>query len=143
MGRLGRKPGQGWYDYQSGKATPDREVDAILDRERAARSITPKLFTADAIQRRILCVMANEGARILEDGISLRPSDIDLVFVNGYGFPRLKGGPMFAADQRGLAAVLKDVEGAAAFGGAGSERASLLLQLVREGRSFEDWQLRN
>ena len=62
--------------------------------------VRPARFTPEQIQRRILAVMANEGARVLAEGISLRPSDIDLVFVNGYGFPRLKGGPMFAADQR-------------------------------------------
>ena len=97
-------------------------------------------LSAEQIQRRILAVMANEGAKILAEGISLRPSDIDLVFVNGYGFPRVKGGPMFAADERGLAGLLKDVEAAAKAGGAGSEPAPLLIQLAREGRTFADWQ---
>ena len=84
--------------------------------------------------------MANEGARVLEQGISLRPSDIDLVFVNGYGFLRSKGGPMFAADQMGLVAVLAEVEEAARVGGVGSEPAPLLVRLAKEGGSFAAWQ---
>jgi 3-hydroxyacyl-CoA dehydrogenase len=141
-GRLGRKTGRGWYRYDDGKPRPDPEVDAIIERERQQKRVHPTRFTAEQIQRRILAAMANEGAKILAEGISLRPSDIDLVFVNGYGFPRFKGGPMFAADQRTLAAVLDDVEAAATVGGAGSEPAPLLLELAREGRTFADWQNR-
>ncbi len=139
-GRLGRKAGRGWYDYDGGKAQPSPEADAIIAEERKRAGVQPTRFTPEQIQRRILAVMANEGARVLEEGISLRPSDIDLVFVNGYGFPRLKGGPMFAADQRGLDAVLADMEEAATVGGAGSEPAPLLVQLAREGSSFAGWQ---
>lgn len=139
-GRLGRKAGRGWYDYDEGKATPAPEVNAIVAQERERQGIQPARFTPERIQRRILAVMANEGARVLADGISLRPSDIDLVFVNGYGFPRQKGGPMFAADRRGLAGVLADAEEAARAGGAGSEPAPLLVQLAREGSSFAQWQ---
>ena len=111
-----------------------------LREKRQRMGMRPTRFTPEQIQRRILAVMANEGARVLDEGISLRPSDIDLVFVNGYGFPRLKGGPMFAADQRGLATVLVDVEEAARAGGAGSEPAPLLVQLARDGSSFAAWQ---
>jgi 3-hydroxyacyl-CoA dehydrogenase len=139
-GRLGRKAGRGWFNYASGKAEPDPEVEAVIAQERDAKSVLPREFTADEIQRRILTVMANEGAKILSEGVSLRPSDLDLVFVNGYGFPRLKGGPMFAADQRGLAEVLDEVKAAAAVGGVGSEPASLLVELARQGSTFRDWQ---
>lgn len=139
-GRLGRKAGRGWYDYDGGKARPSSEVDAIIAEERERAGVQPTRFTREQIQRRILAVIVNEGARVLEEGISLRPSDIDLVFVNGYGFPRLKGGPMFAADQRGLDAVLADMEEAARVGGAGSEPAPLLVRLAREGSSFAGWQ---
>lgn len=139
-GRLGRKAGRGWYRYASGTAQPDPEVDAVIDNVRAEQGVMLRQFTADAIQRRILAVMANEGAKILTEGISLRPSDVDLVFVNGYGFPRLRGGPMFAADRRGLAAVLEDVEVTAVAGGAGSEPAPLLRELARTGSTFAEWQ---
>ena len=84
----GGKAGRGWYDYDEGKATPAPEVNAIVAQERERQGIQPARFTPERIQRRILAVMANEGARVLADRISLRPSDIDLVFVNGYGFPR-------------------------------------------------------
>jgi 3-hydroxyacyl-CoA dehydrogenase len=139
-GRLGRKTGRGWYDYASGKPVPDPAVAAIVAEARAARGVEPRSIDAAAIQRRILAVMANEGAKILAEGISLRPSDIDLVFVNGYGFPRLRGGPMFAADRMGLGAVLAEVEAGAEAGGAGSEPAPLLITLARQGGSFAGWQ---
>jgi 3-hydroxyacyl-CoA dehydrogenase len=83
--------------------------------------------------------MANEGARLLAEGIAMRASDIDLVFVNGYGFPAFKGGPMFAADQRGLNDVLAEAEAAAKAGGAGSEPAPLLRELAAHGGTFAQW----
>ncbi len=139
-GRLGRKTGHGWYDYEDGNARPSGAVQAFIEGERARRGVEPRRFEAEAIRSRILAVMANEGAHVLEQGISLRPSDIDLVFVNGYGFPRSKGGPMFAADQMGLAAVLAEVEEAARVGGVGSEPAPLLVRLAKEGGSFAAYQ---
>lgn len=139
-GRLGRKTGAGWYDYASGKAQPDPAVDAIIAAEREAAGIAPRRFTPEDIQNRLLAVMANEGAKIVAEGISLRPSDIDLVFTNGYGFPRLKGGPLFAADQRGLGPVLAEVEAAAAAGGVGSEPAPLLRELAENNSTFKEWQ---
>lgn len=139
-GRLGRKAGRGWYDYDGGQARPAPEVDDIIAQERQRLGIQPTRFTPEQIQRRILAVMANEGARVLAEGISLRPSDIDLVFVNGYGFPRLKGGPMFAADQMGLPAALAEVGDAARAGGAGSGPAELLVRLAQGSGSFGAWQ---
>jgi 3-hydroxyacyl-CoA dehydrogenase len=139
-GRLGRKTGGGWYDYSDGKRVPSVEAAAIIEAERDRQGAQPRSFAPEDIQKRILAVMVNEGAKVLEEGISARASDIDLVFVNGYGFPRLKGGPMFAADQLGLTAILADVEQAARVGGAGSEPSKLLVQLVREGRTFAEWQ---
>jgi len=82
--------------------------------------------------------MANEGAKVLAEGIALRASDIDVAFVNGYGFPRPKGGPMFAADRAGLAQVLGEVERAADAGGHGSEPAPLLHKAVADGTTFQD-----
>ena len=139
-GRLGRKTGQGWYDYEDGRAQPSQAVHAIIAAERARQGIQARRFTPEGIQRRLLAMMANEGARVLEEGISMRPSDIDLVFVNGYGFPRTEGGPMFAADKMGLVAVLAEVEDANRAGGAGSEPAELLVRLAHNGGSFAAWQ---
>lgn len=139
-GRLGRKTGSGWYDYVDGKAVPSSVVDDLIIDERRRRSIAPQIFSAERIQRRILAVMANEGAKVLSEGIALRPSDIDLVFANGYGFPRLKGGPMFAADQLGLSAILDEVREAAKVGGKGSEPSPLLIELADQGLTFASWQ---
>ena len=135
-GRLGRKSGLGWYDYTDGTRRPDPWVDAVVARERAAKHSRMETFTAEQIQRRILAVMANEGAKILAEGVSLRASDVDVVFVHGYGFPRVRGGPMFAASRLGLDAVLAEVEDAARVGGAGSEPAALLIELAAGGGCF-------
>ena len=140
-GRLGRKTNGGWYAYDAnGNRAPDPAVSRIIEEARAARGIRPRSFTPEQIQLRLLAVMANEGAKELAEGIALRPSDIDLAFVNGYGFPRLKGGPMHAADVLGLPAILTEVEAAHATGGAGSDPAPLLARLAAEGKTFADWQ---
>jgi 3-hydroxyacyl-CoA dehydrogenase len=139
-GRLGRKTNAGWYAYDTdGRKRSDPAVAAVIDAARAEKGITPRSFTAAEIQRRLLAVMANEGAKVLADGTALRASDIDLAFVHGYGFPRLKGGPMWAADRIGLTAILAEVEAAHAAGGAGSEPAPLLVDLVRRGATLSDW----
>jgi len=137
-GRLGRKTGAGWYAYdEAGRKTVDPVTEGLI--AQARRGIAPRPLSPEQIQRRLLAVMANEGAKELAEGIALRASDIDLAFVNGYGFPRLKGGPMFAADQAGLANVLAEVEAAFAAGGAGSAPAPLLVELARSGGSFAAW----
>ncbi len=139
-GRLGRKTGAGWYAYdEAGRKAVDPVTEALIAETRTTRGITPHRVSAASIQRRLLAVMANEGAKELAEGVALRASDIDLAFVNGYGFPRLKGGPMFAADQAGLTTVLAEVEAAYADGGAGSEPAPLLVELARSGGSFASW----
>ncbi len=98
-GRLGRKSGRGWYAYPDGKRTVDPEVTAVIEAARAVKNITPRDFTADEIVSRLLKAMADEGTALLAEGIAARPRDIDLVLINGYGFPAHKGGPMFAAEQ--------------------------------------------
>ena len=139
-GRLGRKTGAGWYAYDAaGAKSVDPAVAGVIAAARVAKGIAPRAFSAAAIQRRLLAVMANEGAKALGEGIALRASDIDLAFVNGYGFPRLKGGPMFAADAAGLGAMLAEMEAAHAAGGAGSEPAPLLVELARAGGCFATW----
>lgn len=139
-GRFGLKTGGGWYDYVDGKAVPSSFVEAIISDERRTRAVEAPSFSPESIQRRILAVMANEGAKVLREAIALRPSDIDLVFASGYGFPRSKGGPMYAADQCGLATVLNEVREAAKVGGKGSEPSELLIELADRGSSFAAWQ---
>ena len=97
-GRFGRKTGKGWYDYASGEKAVDPEVTALIAAARAAKDISPRRFTVDEIVDRLLRAMADEGAALLTEGIAARSSDIDLVMINGYGFPAHKGGPMFAAE---------------------------------------------
>ena len=99
-GRFGQKAGRGWYAYPDGKRTVDPDVTAMIETTRAEKSITPKSFTPDEITTRLLKAMADEGDALLAEGIAARASDIDLVMINGYGFPSHKGGPMFAAGWR-------------------------------------------
>ncbi len=109
-GRFGRKTGSGYYSYAGKTPVPDEATLAIITQERRRRNITPRTFSKDEIMDRILLAMINEGARILDEGIALRASDIDVVMVNGYGFPRWRGGPMFLADEIGVKAVLRRIE---------------------------------
>jgi 3-hydroxyacyl-CoA dehydrogenase len=95
-GRLGQKSGRGWYAYPDGKRTIDPQVTAIIEAARAAKGTSPRRFSAAEIQQRLLTAMAEEGEALLAEGIAARPGDIDLVMINGYGFPSHKGGPMFA-----------------------------------------------
>ncbi len=98
-GRLGRKASLGWYAYPDGERTIDPAVTAVIEVARAAKDIVPRVFTEEEIIDRLLKAMVDEGAALLAEGIAARPSDIDLVMINGYGFPAHKGGPMFAAEQ--------------------------------------------
>ncbi|MGO4563666.1 3-hydroxyacyl-CoA dehydrogenase NAD-binding domain-containing protein [Rhizobium sp. 2YAF20] len=99
-GRFGQKAGRGWYAYPDGKRAVDPEVTALIEQVRSKKGIAPRSFTADEVVTRLLKAMADEGNRLLREGIAARPNDIDLVMINGYGFPAHKGGPMFAAGQR-------------------------------------------
>ena len=139
-GRLGRKTGAGWYAYDAeGKKSVDPATAAIIMDERARKGFTAHPVSAEDIRRRVLAVMANEGAKALADGIALRASDIDVALVNGYGFPRAHGGPMYAADRRGLPALLADLDEAHRVGGVGSEPAPLLVALARSGGTLGAW----
>lgn len=101
---FGRKTGQGYYTYEKGVqiGKEDPRVLEIIVAERKAQNIQPRAFTDKEIQDRVLAAMINEGARLLDEKIALRPSDIDVVMIHGYGFPRWRGGPMKQADIRGL-----------------------------------------
>ncbi|MDW5316068.1 3-hydroxyacyl-CoA dehydrogenase NAD-binding domain-containing protein [Rhizobium sp. PL01] len=98
-GRLGRRHGLGWYAYPDGKRTTDPAVTMVIEAARAAKNIRPRVFIAQEIMTRLLKAMVDEGTTLLAEGIAARPGDIDLVMINGYGFPPHKGGPMFA-DER-------------------------------------------
>lgn len=137
-GWFGQKTGRGFYLYPDGArhGTPDPEVLAIIDAERQRAGVTPRPFSAEDIQRRYLAAMINEAANVLHQGIALRPSDIDMVFLSGYGFPRYRGGPMHYADRVGLANVLADIRAFAKEDPAFWKPSPLLVELAESGRDF-------
>jgi 3-hydroxyacyl-CoA dehydrogenase len=137
LGRFGQKTGAGWYRYDANrKPSPDPEVDALIARVSAELGIERRPIDDAEILDRTLLALVNEGYRILEEGIALRPVDIDVVYLTGYGFPAYRGGPMFYAVQRGLDNVLARIEEFDARHGELWEPAPLLVRLAREGRSF-------
>jgi len=108
MRRLGQKTGAGWYRYEEGgrKPLPDPAVDALLIEHSRARGIERRAIPATEIVERCLLGMINEAARLLDERVVSRPSDVDVVWLTGYGFPRFRGGPLFYADRLGVAHVL-------------------------------------
>jgi 3-hydroxyacyl-CoA dehydrogenase len=140
-GRFGQKTGAGWYRYEAGSRNPlpDPKVTAIIEDYRRQRGITPRAVSPAEIVERCIYALINEGARILEDGIAQRASDIDLVYLNGYGFPAYRGGPMFYADTVGLHDVARALQRIA--DQPGSEQAfwtpaALLTRLAGQGQTF-------
>jgi 3-hydroxyacyl-CoA dehydrogenase len=109
--RLGQKTGGGWYDYPEGprRPAPSAVVEDLITSHRAEIGVSPGQIDDSEIVDRLVYALVNEGAKILEEGIAARASDIDVVYLNGYGFPRARGGPMFYADQVGLDQVLRRV----------------------------------
>src|SRR5882724_1649843 len=140
-GWFGQKTGRGWYRYEPGnrKPIPDAEVDRMLAAYRKEMGLKARPISDDEIVERCIYALANEGAHILEEGIALRASDIDMVYLTGYGFPPYGGGPMFYADTAGLdkvlAAIQKFQQG---YQGAQWKPAALLIKLAKEGRRFND-----
>jgi 3-hydroxyacyl-CoA dehydrogenase len=140
-GRFGQKTGAGWYRYETGSRTPipDPKVTAIIEQYRRQKGITPREVGSQEIVERCIYALVNEGARILEDGIAQRSSDIDLVYLNGYGFPAYRGGPMFYADQTGLHEVAHALTRIAALPGVDAAvwaPAPLLTRLAGQGKTF-------
>ncbi|WP_179405492.1 3-hydroxyacyl-CoA dehydrogenase NAD-binding domain-containing protein [Burkholderia guangdongensis] len=139
-GRFGQKTGAGWYRYEAGKRDPipDPAVDAIVEQFRRDSGVTPRKISDAEIVERCIYALVNEGARILEDGIAARASDIDVVYLSGYGFPRHRGGPMLYADTVGLANVVRALRRIAAAPGAEAwwQPAPLLVKLAEAGRTF-------
>ncbi|UZG45207.1 3-hydroxyacyl-CoA dehydrogenase [Caldimonas thermodepolymerans] len=140
MGRMGQKTGKGWYRYEPGDRTPHRdpEVESYIVERSARMGIARRPIGEDEILERCLFSMVNEGARLLEQGVALRASDIDIAFVTGYGFPAERGGPMYFADRIGLQRVAETVQRMHAEHGYWWQPAPLLLELARTGRSFRD-----
>ena len=140
-GRFGQKTGAGWYDYVAGKrdAIPNKEVEAMVEAHRQSLGITPRKISNEEIVQRLVYSLVNEAAHILQEGIANKASDIDMVYIMGYGFPPYRGGPMNYADEVGLFNVVQSMKrfaqnplDDAAFW----EPAPLLAKLVAEGRTF-------
>ncbi|MBA3592430.1 MAG: enoyl-CoA hydratase/isomerase family protein [Polaromonas sp.] len=140
-GRFGQKTGAGWYDYIPGKrdAIPNAEVVKMIEDHRAALGITPRKISDEEIVQRLVYALVNEAAHILEEGIASKASDIDMVYLMGYGFPIYRGGPMNYADQIGLFNVVQSMQrfaqnplDDAAFW----QPAPLLAKLAAEGKTF-------
>jgi 3-hydroxyacyl-CoA dehydrogenase len=139
--RFGQKTGAGWYRYEAGRrdAIPDPAVDAIIAAHRDEMGGTPRRIDAGEIVDRCILALVNEGARIVEEGIALRASDIDVVYVAGYGFPRYRGGPMLYADMLGLFNAARRMHAFATAPGADAAfwtPAPLLARLAAAGNTF-------
>ena len=136
MGRYGQKTGAGWYRYEPGSRTriPDPLIDRLAEEEARRRGVTRRAITRDEIVARITTALANEGARILEEGYAARASDIDVIYCNGFGFPRYRGGPMFYAETIGFDTVLARVNDYRVRFGDYWRPAALLERLAAEGR---------
>ena len=135
---LGQKTGRGWYRYPEGSRSGehDPEVLALIDAERAERGIQPRTFTSEEIMRRYMAAVINESANVLHDKIALRPLDIDVTLVHGYGFPRWRGGPMHYADTVGLEQVLADIRSFEKEDPLFWKPSPLLVELVERQASF-------
>jgi 3-hydroxyacyl-CoA dehydrogenase len=140
LGRFGQKTGAGYYRYKNASRKPlhDREVAAIVEEEGLKLHEARRQIGPDEIVNRCVLALVNEGAKILEEGIALRASDIDVTYVHGYSFPVYRGGPMFWADLMGLDTVLEKIKGFHAAGHDVFEPAPLLERLAAEGGSFRD-----
>ena len=139
-GRYGQKTGSGWYRYEAGKRDPipDAVTEQLISDYRQAQHIEPRKISDAEVIERCIYALVNEGARILEEGIAARASDIDIAYLNGYGFPLHRGGPMLYADLAGLPNVVRALRRFAAEPGADAswQPAPLLLRLADEGKTF-------
>ncbi|WP_343234436.1 3-hydroxyacyl-CoA dehydrogenase NAD-binding domain-containing protein [Microvirga terrestris] len=137
--RRGQKTGAGFYDYDENRnAKPSELVEQIILDLSDKKGITRREISDQEILERCVYTMINEGAKILEEGIAIRSSDIDIVWINGYGWPVYRGGPMFYAEQVGLGKVLERLRAYEAKFGADFKPAALLERLVAEGKGFRD-----
>ena len=141
--RFGQKTSRGFYIYPEGSRAgqPDPEVVTMVEETSAELGISRREISDEEVLKRCLYPLINEGARLLEQKIAIRPCDIDIVYMNGYGFPEVTGGPMFWADQQGLDKILADIKKfGEEYGGEIWEPAPLLVKLVEEGKTFQSLQ---
>ncbi|MDB4987404.1 MAG: 3-hydroxyacyl-CoA dehydrogenase [Myxococcaceae bacterium] len=139
LGRFGQKTGSGYYKYEAGRrdALQDPEVLKLVEETRAEKGLTPRKIGDDEILQRCVFALVNEGARILEEGIAQRASDIDMVYLSGYGFPIFRGGPMLYADSVGLYSVVRACKRfLEQTGDKFWEPAALLSKLAASGKTF-------
>jgi 3-hydroxyacyl-CoA dehydrogenase len=139
LGRYGQKTGKGFYRYEPGnrKPLPDPEIEALLEKYRKENGLQTREISDEEIVQRCIYALANSGARILEEGIAQRASDVDMVYLAGYGFPAHRGGPMFYADTVGLAKVVAAIEGfQKGYHGEQWQAAPLLVKLAKDGKTF-------
>ena len=133
-GRKGQKTQAGIYDYPDGrKPVPAASTDELLSTFRSEKGLSSREVGQDEATKRLTYSLVNEGAQILDEGIAQRASDIDVIYVYGYGFPAYRGGPMKYADEQGLKSVVADLEQY------GQTPAPLLKRLAEEGKTFGDW----
>ncbi|HEX4170561.1 MAG TPA: 3-hydroxyacyl-CoA dehydrogenase NAD-binding domain-containing protein [Bryobacteraceae bacterium] len=145
QGRLGQKTGRGWSKYDaSRKPSPSEETAALIERTAAEAGIKRRALSSEEIVERCIYALVNEGARILEEGIALRAVDIDIIYLNGYGFPAWRGGPMFYADSVGLTQVAARLEEFRQTHGEDLwPRAPLLEHLTSHGQTFSSFDRTN
>jgi 3-hydroxyacyl-CoA dehydrogenase len=141
QGRFGQKTGAGWYDYKPGKrdAIPNKDVEAMIVKHRESLGIKPRKISDEEIVQRLNFALVNEAAHILEEGIASKASDIDMVYISGYGFPIFRGGPMNYADELGLFNVVQAMQRFATNPHDDAEfwkPAPLLAKLAAEGKTF-------
>jgi len=140
-GRLGQKNGKGYYRYQGRERIDDPEAIELLRARAKKLGVAPRAHTDQEILERCLYPLLNEGLRVLEEGVAVRASDLDVAWTSGYGFPRYRGGPMFHADTIGLKTLLAGMRRyREIFGPMHWEPAPLLERLVQESRSLADWE---
>ena len=140
MGRLGQKTGAGWYQYRRGSRSPipDADVEKMIVETSERLGVERRWFSDQEIVERCLFPLVNEGAKLIEEDIVIRSSDIDVVWLFGYGFPRFRGGPMFWADLVGARAIYDKLVELQGEHGAPMKPAALLRKLAEEGGTFSD-----
>src|SRR6185503_14856469 len=140
LGRFGQKTGAGWYRYdENRKASPDPEVEKLIEQAAAEAGITRREISEQEIVERTMYALVNEGAKILEEGFALRAVDIDIIYVNGYGYPAWRGGPMWYADTVGVKTVYDRICEFQAQHGELWAPAPLLKTLAEQGKTFADF----